>query len=121
MLAVGEYLDPSFDPNLARLGTGWGGGIGERARLCGAIAAGVMLIGHRHGRVELHEDDRLAQRLSGEFLERFEAEAGFTECRDRTGGVFSAVTHRRCGRVVSLAAEILIDLLEPEGRRDDEH
>ncbi|MBD3174518.1 MAG: hypothetical protein GF320_05035 [Armatimonadia bacterium] len=121
MLAVGEYLDPGFDPRLARLGTGWGGGIGERARLCGAVAAGVMLIGYRRGRTEPHEDDQLAQRLSGELLERFEAEAGFTECRDRTGGVFNATTHRRCGRIVTIAAEIIMDLLEPEGADDGQH
>jgi C_GCAxxG_C_C family probable redox protein len=112
LLAGGELVTEDFDPNIARMGTGWAGGVAHAGELCGAIAGAVMLIGLKHGRVTLDDSDTKALSLVTKFRKRFEADLGFTQCRDFTGGRFNPENHRRCAAVVRHAMEIALDMLD---------
>jgi C_GCAxxG_C_C family probable redox protein len=121
MLArLGQYYDRDFDPRLMRLATGFGGGIAERADLCGALAGGVMLIGYLYGRSDLAEDQTDCWRYCREFHERFARELGGTSCYHFTRGEFNQANHEKCAEVLERAAGILMDLLpvprRPSGR-----
>ncbi|MFQ6130666.1 MAG: C-GCAxxG-C-C family protein [Armatimonadota bacterium] len=115
LLTVGERVWQDFDPRLARMGTGWAGGIALTEDLCGAVAAAVMLIGARHGRVTLEDSDQECLRLVQEFRARFERELGSLLCRDLKPGPFGPESHRRCAAIVRRATDILLDLLNDDG------
>jgi len=53
MLAVGGHVLGNLDPRFVRMATGFAGGVGEsKQEMCGALSAGVMLIGALYGRYE---------------------------------------------------------------------
>ena len=112
LLAVGEARVDDFSPKLAKMGTGFGGGIGRSADLCGAVAAGVMLIGLLHGRVALEENETVCARKSRKFHDRFADELGFTICYDFTKGKFRPAMHKRCEAIVEKATRILLEVLD---------
>ena len=112
LLAGGELVRDGFDLEIARMGTGWAGGIAHAGELCGALAGGILLIGLRHGRVTLDESDTKCLSLTTQFRKRFEEEAGFLQCRDFTGGRFNPENHRRCAAVVRTAMRIVLELLD---------
>jgi len=108
------------DPDLVRMASGFGGGIGEGGDLCGCVTGGVMAIGLLHGRTEVGEDDPPAYGLSRAFRDRFVEANGFLQCRDYTGGVFNRQTRRKCTQVVMRALDILLDILA-ENRSTPSH
>jgi len=112
LLTVGERVWEDFDPNIARMGTGWAGGVANAAELCGAVAGAVMLIGAKHGRVTLDDEDTTCLRLVNKFRRRFEDELGSIQCYHFTKRRFNPENHRKCGAVVRKAMEILLELLE---------
>lgn len=118
LLTVGERVWPGFGPWMARMGTGWAGGIAHAEELCGAVAAAVMLIGAKYGRAALQESDAKALRLVSELRKQFEQELGSLLCRDLRPGPFGPESHRKCAAVVRKATEILLDLLEGDGEED---
>ena len=57
MLAVGESIWGEVDPSLQRATTPFHGGVaGTKAELCGAFAAGLMVIGAQTGRIDAAVD-----------------------------------------------------------------
>jgi len=100
---------------------GFGGGLGRRGLVCGALNGGVMAIGLRHGRVSEMEDKDTAYSLVLELCRRFEGQHGSALCRDLTGCDFTTSEgrqkwsdfngHEKCRQYVSTAVEILMDLL----------
>ncbi len=100
------------DPRLVRLGSGFGGGIGDRGDVCGAISGGVMALGLLHGRTDLGGGHCAAEAMSREYRDRFVDVNGFVNCREHTGGVFDRTTRRSCTRVVMRAVDALLDILE---------
>lgn len=121
MLAVCQRIGV-HDPAVPRIATAFGGGIGGRGQVCGAVAAAVMAIGLAHGRHDASERDADAYRLTQELTRRFEGTMGALECRTLTGmdlstreGVkafyASDVPVKVCSRAVRTAYEVTIDLL----------
>jgi len=102
----------AVDPDLARIASGFGGGIGEAGDLCGCVTGGVMAIGLLHGRTDAKAGNPPAYRLSREYHDRFQDVNGFLQCRDHTGGKFDRRSLRRCTQVVMRGLDILLDLLE---------
>ena len=74
-------------PQLVRLATGFGGGMGRAGDVCGAMSGAVMAVGARFGRV--HPDDDVAKERCyeavAELRERFRDACGHLDCRDLTG------------------------------------
>jgi len=70
---------------IPRIATPFGGGIGGRGEVCGAVIGAVMTIGLKHGREEPSQPNRHAYALAREFCRRFEEETGSLSCRELTG------------------------------------
>ncbi len=118
MLAVGEYVLGNVDDRTLRMTTGFSGGIGGTHRdLCGALSAGIMIIGARHGRSGLDEDDALCLEMTTNYRDRFAGELGSVCCKELRAEKYGSSGQEPCSVLVERAARILLALLE-EG--DDE-
>ena len=114
-----------LDHELAlKISTGFGGGMGRKGEVCGAVTGALMVIGLTHGRTAI-EDTGSKERtyeLVGEFINRFKSRNGSILCRELLGydigtpkgyaaakeqKVFSEI----CPTMVQAAAEILEDIL----------
>jgi C_GCAxxG_C_C family probable redox protein len=112
MLAVGEHLLGNVDANAVRMTTGFAGGVGgSRQELCGALSAGVMIIGALHGRSSSEEDRDPARRLTARLRERFAAALGTTHCDTLYAQVYAPGGLGSCSLVVERAAGIMLELL----------
>jgi C_GCAxxG_C_C family probable redox protein len=107
-----------------KIACGFGAGIGRMGRTCGAVTGALMVIGLKHGQVNL-ADEKSRQRtytLVKEFIDRFTALYGSTECKEligydlsdpgelslaRESGVFIT----KCPSFVYDSARILEDIL----------
>jgi len=66
-----------IETSLTRIGTGFGGGIGGTGSVCGAISAGVIIIGIKYRRDDLkYESDQIAWSLIQDFIQRFKKKVG---------------------------------------------
>lgn len=112
MLAVGGHVLGNLDPRIVRMATGFAGGVGESMQeMCGALSAGVMIIGALYGRNSLGEDDLPAQRLVTCYRERFAADLGTIRCGPLYEQVHAPGGLGSCSVVVERAARILLELL----------
>ena len=112
MLAVGGHVLDDLDPRFVRMATGFAGGVGEsKQEMCGALSAGVMIIGALYGRSSLGEDDLPALDLAARYRECFAAELGTTHCGTLYDQVHAPVGPGSCSSVVERAARILLELL----------
>ncbi|NIO71494.1 MAG: hypothetical protein GTN71_21310 [Anaerolineae bacterium] len=103
------------------IASGFGGGLGRRGLVCGALNGGVMAIGLRHGRMREMEDKDTAYALVLELCRRFEGQHGSALCLELTECDFTTPEGRqkwedlnvkeKCHHYVSTAVEILLDLL----------
>jgi C_GCAxxG_C_C family probable redox protein len=100
---------------------GFGGGLGRRGLVCGALNGGAMTIGLRYGQMREVEDKDTAYALVLELCRRFEEQHGSALCRELTGCDFTTPEgrqkwndsdgHAKCRQFVGTAVEILLDLL----------
>ena len=70
-----------------KIACGFGGGIGRMGRTCGAVTGALMVIGLKHGQVNLAdaESQKRTYTLIKEFVDRFTALHGSIECRELIG------------------------------------
>ena len=119
MLAVGGHVLSDLDPRTMRMATGFAGGVGgSKQEMCGALSAGVMIIGALYGRNSLAEDDEPTRQLATRYRECFAAELGTTRCGPLYEQVHAPDGPGSCSVVVERAARILLGLLaeqESEG------
>lgn len=75
--------EAGIDRNLAfKIGAGLGGGIGRKQYICGAINAGAIIIGLKHGNY-LHDDINskdLLSKMVGNFVDECQSKLGGTQC-----------------------------------------
>jgi C_GCAxxG_C_C family probable redox protein len=109
MLAVGEQLLGQMDDLTLRMTTGFAGGVGCTKRdLCGALTAGIMVIGALHGRSNSEVDDGHCQALAARYRDQFAQSFGATNCHQLRENRASCVS------LVEEAARILLDVVESE-------
>jgi C_GCAxxG_C_C family probable redox protein len=84
LLAVSRQLGIENEI-IPRIATPFGGGIGGRGEVCGAVIGSIMAIGLKFGREEPSQPNRHAYALAREFCQRFEQETGSLSCRELTG------------------------------------
>ena len=108
-----------------KISCGFGGGMGRLQETCGAVTGAYMLIGLKYG--QLLKDDKAAKEktyaLVREFAKRFEERNGTTNCRELLGfdlmtcdmQVMMPKIKQICSKMVQDAAEIVEDMLFPEG------
>ncbi len=113
LLAVGEHLVGQVDPAWLRMSTGFAGGLGgTEAELCGALSAGVMVIGLLHGRTEPTADRDHCKALIKTYRDAFLAEFGTTCCGVlRAEGGYGA-PEKPCRVLVDRAITLLVPLLK---------
>lgn len=122
LMAVSNSLGIESDI-LPKIATPFGGGIGRRGSVCGAVSGGVMAIGLAYGRMGVNDDKEKAYELALRFYERFEKEFGSVLCYDliecdlRTPeGKKKAkdlrVHEEKCSRFVAGAVEIVTELMK---------
>jgi C_GCAxxG_C_C family probable redox protein len=100
---------------------GFGGGLGRRGLVCGALNGGVMAISLRYGQMEEPEAKDKAYALVLELCHRFEKQHGSALCLELTECDFTTPEGRqkwddlnvkeKCSQFVSTTVEILMDLL----------
>jgi C_GCAxxG_C_C family probable redox protein len=71
-----------------KMGTGFGGGMGRRQEVCGAISGGILVLNMIYGRGET--DDKVKQefvyQMVRDLTDRFENEAGTIICKELLDG-----------------------------------
>lgn len=108
-----------------KISCGFGGGMGRKGEVCGAVSGGVMVLGLKYGRGE--KEERLqtdaAYAKIRELIDRFSAKHGSCICREMLNGCNLATPEGQtyykenqcfngiCRPCVRDAAEIVADLL----------
>jgi C_GCAxxG_C_C family probable redox protein len=130
LLAVCQELGIESEV-IPRIATPFGGGIGGRGEVCGAVVGSIMAIGLKHGREEPSQPNKQAYALAREFCRRFEEETGSLYCRDLTGMDLSTpeglrayrhsdVPLRVCMPLAGAAFRLALELIErPAPAADD--
>jgi len=112
MLAVGEYMFEDFNDRFVCISTGFGGGVaGTREELCGALSAGVMVIGGVHGRSAPGEDQSRAYEIAKDFRQKFISRWGASACRPIRDWAQSPEGPGNCRCVVEESTRLLVDVL----------
>ena len=113
MLAVGEHVLDGIEPHWVRMTSGLAGGVGgTREEMCGALSAGVMVIGGAFGRSSSEEDDTVAYALAARYRERFLEEWGATRCASLREMVDAPDGLSSCSALVERAAMMLLELFD---------
>jgi len=77
--------DLQLDKNTAlRLACGFGGGMGRKQQVCGAVSGGIIAIGLKYGQSEAQDKSakETTYRKVHEFVSRFESKHGTCRCRE---------------------------------------
>jgi len=111
-----------------RLSAGFGGGVGRKGLLCGALAGGVLAISLLYG-AETGEDQEGKQRtyaVVAKFIDEMEKRHGSTQCRSLLGGLdlwkpedqdrmkAEGLSSKVCNSIVKDVVEYVEGLLPPE-------
>ena len=109
---------------LAKLGTGFAGGMARQGLTCGAVTGGVMALGLVHGQATAADGEAKEKTFAfvQEFMEQFQERHGALACRDLLGYDLSTPEGRAaakgsgrvdafCPTLVRSAAEIMEELL----------
>ena len=111
----------------ARIAAPFGAGMSRKGWTCGAVTGALMVIGLRFGHeegIDLETKERMYEK-SQAFIAQFEQRNNSVVCRDLLGhdldqpGALEVIRDEglfelRCPHFVQDAAEILIDIFEPE-------
>jgi C_GCAxxG_C_C family probable redox protein len=83
-----------------KIACGFGGGIGRMGRTCGAVTGALMVIGLKHGQVNLadEESQKRTYTLVKEFVDKFTTLHGSIECRELIGYDLSNSDERKLAR-----------------------
>lgn len=106
-----------INDNAFRLCSGFGGGIGHSANICGALVGCTMVISTLAGRN--HPAEKPLGEIypvSKEFHDRFEKEFGSTMCKDLMPYEFDTRDHlKNCLKLTNRIAQLLAVYLEEKG------
>ena len=87
LLAIMDALEKR-NSDVFRASFGFSGGVGNLSKMCGALAAGVMMISLEHGReleklkTQTEEEKRDCMLMIRDLHDRYLAEYGSTECAE---------------------------------------
>jgi C_GCAxxG_C_C family probable redox protein len=82
-----EDLQTDSDTAL-KIASGFGGGIGRRGEVCGAVTGGIMALGAKHGRGEKEDGTALGATYdkTRQFMDQFAGKHGSCLCRELLNG-----------------------------------
>jgi C_GCAxxG_C_C family probable redox protein len=108
-----------LDAQTLKMATGFSGGIGNTRRdMCGALSAGIMVIGALHGRTRPEEDDTLCLKLTTGYRDRFARELGSINCGVLRAGRYGSQGEEPCSVLVERAARLLLAVLDGDENED---
>jgi C_GCAxxG_C_C family probable redox protein len=124
LLTMQEYYGIRKNRLIPKIATAFGGGIGRRGSLCGALTGAIMAIGLKHGLNKPSSkgiEKEKAYEIALKFYDQFAEEYGSPFCRELIGYDLtnpeelerlrkSNVREEKCSHFVKKAVEILIDL-----------
>jgi C_GCAxxG_C_C family probable redox protein len=124
LLTMQEYYGIPKNKLIPKIATAFGGGIGRRGSLCGALTGAIISIGLKHGtdKTVLIEKEK-AYKIALKFYDQFAKECGSPFCKELIGYDLtdpkdlerlrkSNVREEKCSRFVRKAVGILIALEE---------
>jgi C_GCAxxG_C_C family probable redox protein len=124
LLTMQGYYGIRRNRLVPKIATAFGGGIGRRGSLCGALTGAIMAIGLKHGtdKTVLIEKEK-AYEIARKFYDQFVKECGSPFCRELIGYDLtnpeelerlrkSNVREEKCSHFVKKAVEILISFDE---------
>jgi len=124
LMVMQELLGLEMNPALA---TGFGGGIGRKGSVCGAVSGGVLAINLKYGRQKLEENAIKEKAFSKalEFYDKFEEKMGSAICYDiikcdlkteKGQKTFkdNNLLEEKCFKCVETSVNILLDMFEEE-------
>lgn len=120
LLTMQEYYGVRRSRLIPKIATAFGGGIGRRGSLCGALTGAIMAIGLKHGTSNAASKEK-AYEIALKFYDQFVRECGSPFCRELIGYDLtnpeeleklrkSNVREEKCSQFVKKAVEMLIDL-----------
>lgn len=115
-LTFRELLAPELDPDLVRLFTGFGSGVGESGCMCGALTGSVAALNMLKGRTtnEVSRDE--AYLLAREFSDKFVDKFGTTCCRALNPHPFESRDHLvTCLKITGNTGKLLMEFLYEKG------
>jgi len=121
LMAMQDYLGLKKNPRIA---TGFGGGIGRKGSVCGAVTGAILAINLKYGRRKLEENDIKEKAFSKalEFYSKFEEKMGSAICYDIIKCDLTTeegqrtfkennLLEEKCFKCVEISIEILLDLV----------
>ena len=110
---MGEHVLGPVASQVIRMSSALAGGVGRcRQEMCGALTAGVLIIGALYGRANLEEDDGLALALAERYRSDWLAEFGHTQCEPLLDWCRGPDRSGSCAPMVERAAQILFEVLD---------
>jgi C_GCAxxG_C_C family probable redox protein len=111
-----DVLNLKIDPEMIKMFSGYGGGLGYAGCMCGALSASIAILGYFKGRRTSEEKRDVIYDLSNRFHDCFEEELGATCCRVLNPYSFNTPEHARtCLKITGNTAKILMQFLLAEG------
>lgn len=118
IIAVGEHLFGSLDEQAIKMSSGFAGGVGGgHNELCGALSAGVMLIGALYGRAHFEQNDDFCLELAQKYRTYFVSELGSSNC-EILRAENEARGRKSCSVLVEQASLKLLSLLQEAERSE---
>lgn len=115
-LTFREYLAPDIDPEMVKLMTGLGGGVGHAGCMCGALAGSVIAINMLKGRLTPETDQDITHEFTKEFHDRFKKQFGATCCRILNKYDFHSREHViNCLKITGKTGSLLMEYLLEKG------
>jgi C_GCAxxG_C_C family probable redox protein len=124
LMTMQDYLGLEINPKIA---TGFGGGIGRKGSVCGAVTGAIIVINLKYGRQKLEENDIKEKAFSKalEFYNKFEEKMGSAICYDiiecdlkteegQRKFEENNLLEEKCFKCVEASVGILLKILESE-------
>jgi C_GCAxxG_C_C family probable redox protein len=107
-----EIIPHNMSPEVARLASTFGGGLGRAGCSCGALTGSEMVLSLLVGRDNQADDLNWVYQLSNELHDRFKEKFGSTCCRILNKEDYQSQDHfRRCLKITGGASMLLMQFL----------
>lgn len=108
---IQAYIDQGLCPiELLPCATTFSGGMSSGC-LCGAIAAGQIILGHYFGRNNKYNNEISARSKAAKLIEEFKKRNKVTCCRVLSAGLDGSARKEHCSKLVADVCEILDEMI----------
>jgi C_GCAxxG_C_C family probable redox protein len=106
-------FDLDAPPELLRVATPFGGGMGVAEDTCGVLTGGLIVIGLKYGRRNLDGDKQFTYKVAKRYFDWFLHTFGSTNCKALNGSEYNTPAHaHRCGSFLTKSLGFLDGLFK---------